>query len=189
MLNLTDYIFTAEEVLSSDVCEAILDEYKDSTEWEPSYVGSPAGVVIDTDIRSASIISMSNSETLSRNSSVRKELDEEVFHAVGRCISAYHKQFPEFGVHQDSGYDMLRYRTGERYTQHVDSSSEVFRTVSCSISLNDGFSGGEFSFFNGAYNRIAPKGSAILFPSNFMYPHQILPVTSGERYSIVTWFI
>ncbi len=26
------------------------------------------------------------------------------------------------------------------------------------------------------------------FPSNFMYPHGIRPVTQGVRYSIVTWF-
>ena len=33
------------------------------------------------------------------------------------------------------------------------------------------------------------KGDAIMFPSNFMYPHEIMPVTQGTRYSIITWFI
>jgi hypothetical protein len=28
-----------------------------------------------------------------------------------------------------------------------------------------------------------------MFPSNFLYPHSVLPVTEGTRYSIVTWFI
>jgi predicted 2-oxoglutarate/Fe(II)-dependent dioxygenase YbiX len=27
-----------------------------------------------------------------------------------------------------------------------------------------------------------------LFPSNYLYPHRITPVTQGTRYSIVTWF-
>jgi predicted 2-oxoglutarate/Fe(II)-dependent dioxygenase YbiX len=33
------------------------------------------------------------------------------------------------------------------------------------------------------------KGSVLMFPSNFMYPHEILEVTKGTRYSIITWFL
>jgi predicted 2-oxoglutarate/Fe(II)-dependent dioxygenase YbiX len=61
--------------------------------------------------------------------------------------------------------------------------------VSCSFALNDNYEGGEFSFFDGQIKIKLPKGAALLFPSNFMYPHQILPVTNGTRYSIITWFI
>ena len=31
------------------------------------------------------------------------------------------------------------------------------------------------------------KGSIVFFPSNFMYPHGIEPITKGTRYSIVSW--
>jgi len=31
------------------------------------------------------------------------------------------------------------------------------------------------------------KGSIVFFPSNFMYPHSIEPITKGTRYSIVAW--
>ena len=31
------------------------------------------------------------------------------------------------------------------------------------------------------------KGSIVFFPSNFMYPHGIQPITKGTRYSIVAW--
>ena len=30
-------------------------------------------------------------------------------------------------------------------------------------------------------------GSIVFFPSNFMYPHSIEPITKGTRYSIVAW--
>ena len=33
------------------------------------------------------------------------------------------------------------------------------------------------------------KGDALMFPSNFMYPHEVMPVTKGTRYSIITWFV
>ena len=32
------------------------------------------------------------------------------------------------------------------------------------------------------------KGDVIIFPSNFMYPHTVKPITSGKRYVVVTWF-
>ncbi len=39
-----------------------------------------------------------------------------------------------------------------------------------------------------AYSKPTLKtGDMIIFPSNFLYPHQVMPVTKGERYSIVSW--
>ena len=31
------------------------------------------------------------------------------------------------------------------------------------------------------------KGDIIIFPSNFMYPHKVEPVTKGIRYSYISW--
>jgi predicted 2-oxoglutarate/Fe(II)-dependent dioxygenase YbiX len=63
------------------------------------------------------------------------------------------------------------------------------RSVSCSFALNDDFEGGEFAFFDRELKYKLGKGDAIMFPSNFMYPHEVMPVTKGTRYSIITWFI
>ena len=30
-------------------------------------------------------------------------------------------------------------------------------------------------------------GDLVIFPSNFLYPHKISPVTDGVRYSYVSW--
>jgi len=61
--------------------------------------------------------------------------------------------------------------------------------VSCSFALNDDFGGGEFAFFDRELIYNLKKGSVIMFPSNFMYPHEIMPVIKGTRYSIITWFV
>ena len=61
--------------------------------------------------------------------------------------------------------------------------------MSCSFALNDDYEGGEWGFFDREIIVKAPKGSAVMFPSNFMYPHEIMPVTQGVRYSIITWFV
>ena len=31
------------------------------------------------------------------------------------------------------------------------------------------------------------KGDVLVFPSNFLYPHKVEPVTKGLRYSIISW--
>tara|TARA_B100001175_G_scaffold86304_1_gene72525 strand:+ start:561 stop:716 length:156 start_codon:yes stop_codon:yes gene_type:complete len=33
------------------------------------------------------------------------------------------------------------------------------------------------------------KGSAIVFPSNFMFPHEVKKVISGDRYSVMAWIL
>lgn len=85
--------------------------------------------------------------------------------------------------------DLLRYRTGQFYIQHTDSFKAQQRSVSCSFLLNDDYEGGEFAFFDREIMIRGGKGSIVMFPSNFMFPHEILPVTSGTRYSIITWYV
>jgi predicted 2-oxoglutarate/Fe(II)-dependent dioxygenase YbiX len=61
--------------------------------------------------------------------------------------------------------------------------------ISLSITFNDDYEGGNFSFFDGEHVIKTKAGSVLMFPSNFMYPHAITPITRGTRYSMVTWFI
>jgi hypothetical protein len=52
--------------------------------------------------------------------------------------------------------------------------------------LNDDYKGGEFLMF-GDEKIDLRKGDIMVFPSNFLYPHLVKPVTSGIRYSFVSW--
>ena len=101
----------------------------------------------------------------------------------------YHENFKHFTINVDTGYQLLRYKEGQFYVQHVDSFLEQQRSISCSLVLNDDYEGGEFCFWDGTVMHKPPKGSALVFPSNFMYPHEIKKVTKGERYSIITWLV
>ena len=53
--------------------------------------------------------------------------------------------------------------------------------------LNDDYEGGNFLIAENEYK--TTKGSAIVFPSNFMFPHAVKKVEKGTRYSIVTWLM
>lgn len=184
MNDLKDYIVVVKDVLSHEVCDALLSEYANSDEWQDTYTRGG----VKRDVRSAQTILMSQDCCIAKNPEVRKRLDEQVFGGASKAITKHNEKFKYAHIEQDTGYELLRYKTGEFYTQHTDSFLDVPRTVSCSFSLNDDYEGGEFAFFDREISVKASKGSAVLFPSNFMYPHEILPVTQGTRYAIITWF-
>lgn len=185
MKNINDYIVVFEDIVPLDLCDAILKEYSNSGEW----VDTKTRTGVTKDIRSATTILMSIDQVIAVNENVRRKLDTHVYTSAGLAIKKYNKKFNEACIEQDSGYELLRYETGQFYTQHTDSFKAAPRAVSCSFGLNDDYEGGEFAFFNREIKIKVPKGAAVMFPSNFMYPHEILPVTKGIRYSIVTWFI
>ena len=58
--------------------------------------------------------------------------------------------------------------------------------LSCLGLLNDNYEGGEF-FILDDFKIDLKKGDLLIFPSNFLYPHRVLPVTSGIRYSYISW--
>lgn len=86
---------------------------------------------------------------------------------------------------------ILKYNLGGHYKLHVDHASSIPRTFSCIFLLNDDYEGGDllFKFPNGGTEMKIEKvkNRLIVWPSNFLYPHAVLPVKSGERYSVVAW--
>jgi predicted 2-oxoglutarate/Fe(II)-dependent dioxygenase YbiX len=187
MNELKDYILVLEDVIPENLCDDILNEYKNSDEWLITTVGPDAQ--IKKEIRNCTLIRMSFDIIIEKNKNIRKSLDDNVFECAKKTIKKYNEKFNQANITKDSGYDLLKYEKGGFYKQHIDSFSEIPRTISCSFILNNDFKGGEFSFFNNKITYSLKKGSAIMFPSNFLYPHSVLPVIDGTRYSIVTWFL
>lgn len=83
---------------------------------------------------------------------------------------------------------LLRYEEGNMFHNHYDAAPMYPRIVSVSMFLNDDFDGGEIEFkeFN---LKIKPDaGDVLVFSSSFPYMHQVHPVTTGIRYSVVKWY-
>ena len=187
MKNLNDYIVVIKNVLNEDTCNKILNEYKSSEEWKDALVA--ASDVAIKQIRNCQEILMSNPDVINKNYNLRHALDNDVFTAASKCIHQYNKKFKYCNIVQDNGYALLKYEKGGFYTTHTDSSKQHPRAIACSFLLNDDYEGGEFAFFSRELKYKLNKGDALMFPSNFMYPHEVMPVIKGTRYSIITWFI
>jgi predicted 2-oxoglutarate/Fe(II)-dependent dioxygenase YbiX len=185
MNNLKDYIVVIENVVTPALCDAVLNEYKNSNDWIDAVTAANKS---DAE-RQCSAIGLSFDSVMQKNLDIRKNLDSYLFISASDVLRKYVNKFSNCSIQQDSGYDLLKYEVGQFYTQHTDSFKDRPRAVSCSFALNDDYKGGEFAFFNRELIYNLKKGSCIMFPSNLRYPHEIMPVTSGTRYSIVTWFI
>lgn len=69
----------------------------------------------------------------------------------------------------------------------IDQNNNNPTKISCVISLNDNYEGGEFLFEDRIGNnkyKLA-KASMMIYPS--LYPHKIMPITSGEQYLLVSF--
>jgi PKHD-type hydroxylase len=100
------------------------------------------------------------------------------------------------------GYDFIqytKYSLDEYYHSHADLSfgindNRVYnahaRKLSASLILNDNYTGGDLRLYQGLQNpTVLPvkKGRCYFFPSFVV--HEIAPVTSGERHSLVAWIM
>ena len=180
---LNDFIMVHEGLVPEDLCDDIIKEFEDSEYWNNSTVGT--GDVV-SNVRSCDSISLSRAAELDE---IKKKLDERMFSCASEAINKYRKCWTSIEADIDTGYDLLRYKEGQFYIQHTDSFKHQQRSISCSFALNDDYEGGEFGFFNRERVIKLKKGDALMFPSNFMFPHEIMPVTSGTRYSIITWYV
>jgi predicted 2-oxoglutarate/Fe(II)-dependent dioxygenase YbiX len=184
---LEQYIHVFNDILSEELCDKVLKEYKTSDEWINTQIGAEG--TVEKSIRNCKEIHLSCDEILGRNYEVRKEIDELIHKSIHKVISKYIEIHKDFTIDIDTGYNLLKYDEGEFYIEHTDSFKNQQRSLSCSLQLNDNYTGGEFAFFGKDVIIKSKKGSAIVFPSNFMYPHEIMPVIQGTRYSIITWLV
>lgn len=110
--------------------------------------------------------------------------------AFRKASVKYNEQYEHLRVSDVSDIQILKYPVGGHYIQHTDDHFNISRTLSFIYRLNNDFKGGDL-VFNDRENemlRLKPEpNSLIVWPSNFLYPHGVEPVTEGVRWSIVAW--
>ena len=110
---------------------------------------------------------------------------------IERIYIFYKAKFPKMQSIKINQLDLLKYNVGGKYEVHTDHFTSSPRHLSIIMNLNDDYEGGDLIFTDQKEKEIKRlklgKGSIVFFPSNFMYPHGIQPITKGTRYSIVAW--
>ena len=184
-----EYILEVKKIIPQTFCEKIIS-YFDKDYLDAGTV-STEGHLVNKNIRNCLTRSILETKTFGE-SICYNAIKEKIFD----CVSHYKKKFNNIHISKISQLDLLRYDANEHqagYKFHEDfglSCNE--RHLSISICLNNSYQGGEFVFKLGDGSELTiPQntGDAVIFPSNFMFPHQVNKVTNGTRYALIGWVI
>jgi hypothetical protein len=168
-------------------------EYLKKIEESDSYWIS-AGVLLTDDTgnkigtdythRDTDIIGLPNHDTKQENPLVN--FAKAFRESMKPCLDQYIREYGAVIEHFEDPH-LLRYGKEQKFNHHVDDHPQLTRRVSMTYYLNDEYEGGDVEFKRQGLRFKAKKNDLLIFPSNFMYHHQVHPVTDGLRYVVVQW--
>ena len=189
--DLTKYVANYENFLDADYCKKAVKALK-KAEWS-THQFYEAG--------SGNYVSYDNELSVSwSNIKQRQEIQDKIYNGLQRYINELPTMTKVDYAHSWfsgwAGYSELRFNKYDKNTQmklhcdHIHSMFDGDRKGIPSLSLlgclNDDYEGGELMFWDDTEIELK-GGSLLIFPSNFMYPHEVKPVKKGSRYSYVSW--
>ena len=181
MTDIHSYIKYYEDVVDVKLCDDIINE---NIKYEPSkYATHTSGRVVKEDRVVSEDFWIKKDHTFYTPLKTTYEL----------VLRKYQKDFPTFAAHRLTDFRISKYNTGGFMSKHVDnihhSHGQVygFPQLTVLLFLNDDYEGGEFEIVDKKIT--TKKGSSVVFPSNFIYPHEVLKITKGTRYSITCWLM
>ena len=186
--SLNNYIRIYDNVVPEQVLETFTKICKERLTYEDGSVVGTDNPVVDKKIRNTKIWDLKN-------------IDEESLTSVHWCNfygsifeNYFRRYFNELNVNDPFRLltiQVLKYNVGGHYKFHVDHGLSTPRTLSSIFLVNDDYEGGDLMFQTTSADKNLTikkiKNRLIVWPSNFLFPHSVQPVSSGERYSIVSW--
>jgi predicted 2-oxoglutarate/Fe(II)-dependent dioxygenase YbiX len=185
--NLIDYVKVYKNHFSADLCKEAVKNLKKQEEWQLHNF---------YEYSSNTYISYDNELSISwKEIPETAQLNKAIWHALEKYVLHDFENFkPWWGGW--AGHSFVRFNKYDKNTQmklHCDQIQSLFDgerkgvpTLTVLGLLNGEYEGGEFVMFKDTVIDMEP-GTVIVFPSSFMYPHEVKPITSGVRYSCVSW--
>jgi len=185
--DLYDYV-KVYNLLSKELCEKSISEMEDIAKFQQH-----------------NFTFYEDSEMIRRTRSGDKELSmsfdvipstPEIMQVYWNAIYTYFKElnFPWYTGWQ--GFTQVRFNRYQQSTLmalHCDHIKDLFDgnrkgipVISIVGVFNDDYKGGDFIMFDDKKIDLK-QGDVLLFPSNFLYPHEVTEVTEGCRYTGVSW--
>ena len=154
--------------------------------WMPAYVGYQQLMPEYRDCVDFKFKKSDIERDTSEDSLKLQKLWQDVYDVQLPAVDDYRKDYNILHLKYWEAFNFIKYGPGQHFKEHHDHGFSYNCTVSLVAYINDDYDGGELYFRLQNLN-IKPKaGDLYIFPSNYMYPHQAMPVHSGTKYSIVT---
>lgn len=184
--NLSDYLKVYENFVDADVCASAVEKL-DKAQWSMhEFYDAMSGTNRSYDHE----LSVSHDEIPEKDI-----LNRRVWDALQKYVVEDIKDMHEW-FNGWTGHSFVRFNRYDPTTQmklHCDHIYTLFDGERKGIpvltvlgSLNNDYTGGEFVMWDSEVIKL-PAGAIAVFPSNFLYPHEVRPVKTGIRYSYVSW--
>lgn len=115
-----------------------------------------------------------------------RELADDTYNRQLQVVKDYTRRYNIGELRYWEATNYIKYSKGQHFQEHHDHGYSYNCVVSLVGYPNDDYEGGELYFRLQNITAKARAGDLFIFPSNFMYPHRAMPVTSGTKYSMVT---
>jgi len=183
-------LFLLRNFLDAETCARLREELTEApTTQAPVYIQGYEGLVHE-DVRKTTSLHPA------------KETFSEVHARLLEQQSALEQHFGET-LHDCEPPQFLRYKEGDFFVRHQDGNPRQddfdhlkVRRISIVVFLNgfssepqpDSYTGGTLNFYDQTkeYGLAGETGLLVAFTSDTF--HEVLPVASGERFTIITWF-
>jgi predicted 2-oxoglutarate/Fe(II)-dependent dioxygenase YbiX len=187
---LIDYVKHYKLYLNENICDSTVKQLKNLNvdKWNQHKFHDPS---------SNEFINVSGNQELSVSYSNEILTKEIIMKEIWNIINKYIVHDLKFNWFTGwNGYTEVRfnkYSKNKKMAEHCDHIHSMFDgnqkgipTLSVLGILNDDYEGGEFIMFENEEIKFK-KGDILVFPSIFLYPHKVEPVTKGTRYSFISW--
>lgn len=189
--NIWEYIQIIDNVMNKQNLNIFLKICEERKEFEDGYItGNGNQKIKDLTRRNVKIWHPNN---------ISGSMTEA--HWTGFLIHMFKKKFNNYiqSISEDadkaeiSEIQILKYTTGGHYKFHTDMGPSNPRSLSLIYFVNSDYEGGDLCFKDLKNNQELTvekkENRLIIWPSNFMYPHAVKPITKGTRYSVVSWAV
>ena len=184
------YIYIKKNSLPDMLCDEIIEKFEeqDGKHEGETFAGVNKDIKDTTDFLIPKKTDNLNSEW--------KDIEECLYKELYKEINEYKKsinsdEYSHLLVESHTDYFMIQKYKKDigKYVYHTDGYIDIYKKRSRVITflwyLNDVLEGGETEFMNLKIN--PRKGSLLLFPSTWNYPHRGNIPTSSDKYIITGW--
>ena len=198
--NIKKYVFVKQNLLDNEFCQHVIEKLNQLNLWKkhnwtkydlrqeqdivstfPSGENEPEIIIPKEILEDASYKNINDS------------ILQKIVKVLQEYIDSLKYEWYNETVHALMDLKFIKYSLNQTMKVHCDHIHDVFDGKNRGIPiltvigiLNDDYEGGNLVMFED--KKIdTKKGDLIIFPSNFLYPHEITPVTKGVRYSYVSW--
>jgi hypothetical protein len=154
--------------------------------WQPAYVGYQQLMPEYRDCNDFKFKKTDIENDKSETSLNLQSLWQDLYNVKLPAVQDYSRMYNINNLKYWEAFNFIKYGPGQHFMEHHDHGFSYNCTLSLVAYPNDDYEGGELYFRLQNLKVKADAGDLFIFPSNFMYPHQAMPVHSGTKYSIVT---